>query len=585
MAGDDFDIRPGGVRDQGAANYRKAKTLVGRVQQIARRSGRSPRSRVTGAKRGTGRFGRGGRAAFGRRAGRLQRRVIVKARVVRHRGARFRAAPLARHITYLSRDGVTRDGGDGRMFDAQSENADGDAFAARCEEDRHHFRFMISPEDAGEMSDLREFTRELMDDMVRDLDTSLDWVAIDHWNTASPHVHVLVRGVADDGSDLVIDRRYISSGLRARAAERVTIELGPRSERDIEAALRSEVGAERWTGLDRRLQYVGGSERVVDLRPDATGVRRPDARFLIGRAGTLEKMDLAERVGPATWKLSDKLEPTLRALGERGDIVKTMHRAMAARDLPLATGRMVLDDAFASPGADRPLEGRLIGRGLHDELTGEAYAIVDATDGRTHYLRFPDLERTGDGAPGAIVTQSRWTDRKGREQASLLVRSDLPIERQVDARGATWLDRQLLAPQAERSDAGFGAQVAVALQKRTDWLVGQGHAIRQGGRVVFVRDLLARLRQDELQQAAGAISARLGAGARVPGEGQPITGVYRERIALASGRFAVIDDGAGFQLVPWRQDLEPRRGTVVGGRINANGGVDWSFGRRRGPTI
>jgi type IV secretory pathway VirD2 relaxase len=174
--------------------------------------------------------------------------VIVKARVVRHRGARFRAAPLARHIAYLEREGVTRDGADARMFDANSDSADERAFAERCDDDRHHFRFIISPEDAGEMADLRTFTRELMADAERDLGTRLDWVAVDHWNTDNPHIHVLLRGKQEDGQDLVINPDYIRSGVRDRAQARVSMELGPRSEREISAALAREAEAERWTG-------------------------------------------------------------------------------------------------------------------------------------------------------------------------------------------------------------------------------------------------------------------------------------------------------------------------------------------------
>ena len=135
------------------------------------------------------------------------------ARIVRHRGGRFRSAPLSKHLAYLKRDGVTRDGADARMFDAASDDADTKAFAERCEEDRHHFRFTVSPEDADQLADLRAFTRELMGDAERDLGTGLDWVAVDHWNTDNPHVHVLVRGRADDGHDLVISRDYISKWL------------------------------------------------------------------------------------------------------------------------------------------------------------------------------------------------------------------------------------------------------------------------------------------------------------------------------------------------------------------------------------
>ena len=62
----------------------------------------------------------------------------------------------------MKREGVTRDGADARMFDATSDAVDERAFAERCEDDRHHFRFIISPEDAAELGDLRTFTRELM---------------------------------------------------------------------------------------------------------------------------------------------------------------------------------------------------------------------------------------------------------------------------------------------------------------------------------------------------------------------------------------------------------------------------------------
>ena len=175
--------------------------------------------------------------------------------------ARFRSAPLAKHLSYLQRDGVTRDGTDARLFDARGDTADVSAFAERCADDRHHFRFIVSPEDAPEMADLRAFTRDLMARASQDLGTPIDWVAVDHWNTDQPHVHVLARGVDQDGADLVISREYISRGFRARAEDLVGLELGPRSEQAIRSGLEREVGAERWTGLDRALRD-GGRTRV-----------------------------------------------------------------------------------------------------------------------------------------------------------------------------------------------------------------------------------------------------------------------------------------------------------------------------------
>src|SRR4051812_1641237 len=98
-----------------------------------------------------------------------------------------------------------------------------------------------------------------MEAAERDLGTKLDWVAVDHWNTDNPHVHIVLRGVADDERDLVISRDYIARGFRARAAELVTFELGPQSEIEVRRKLAAEVDADRWTRLDVALARAGAS--------------------------------------------------------------------------------------------------------------------------------------------------------------------------------------------------------------------------------------------------------------------------------------------------------------------------------------
>ena len=78
-----------------------------------------------------------------------------------------------------------------------------------------------------------------------------------------------MRGVADDGQDLVISRDYIKEGMRARAQDLVTQELGPRTDLDIRRALERQVDAERWTQLDRQLARDADRHGVIDLAPDA----------------------------------------------------------------------------------------------------------------------------------------------------------------------------------------------------------------------------------------------------------------------------------------------------------------------------
>lgn len=579
---DDFQVRPGRIRDphRGA---RRQKTFVGEVMRAAKKAGHIGKTfgrRNTGT--GGSRFGRGRRAALSLSLSSTSRRVVMKARVVRHHGTRFRSAPLPKHIAYLKRDGVSRDGADARMFDARSDAADERAFAERCEDDRHHFRFIVSPEDAAQLKDLRTFTRELMVDVERDLGTRLDWLATDHWNTDNPHVHVLIRGKAEDGQDLVISRAYISRGFRDRAADCATLALGPRSEVEIRTALEKEADAERWTGLDRALRSLADENGgVANLRPGASNEDPERRRLMLGRAKKLERLGLADQVSPACWTLKPGLEQSLRELSSRGDIIKTMHRALAD------AGREPDVTAFAlhrDGNADQVL-GRLVARGLHDELKGSAYAIVEGVDGRTHHLQFSDLEMTGDALPGAIVEARSYEDAGGRQRLSLATRSDLSVEEQTTAPGATWLDRQLLAREPGTSGNAFGAEVREAMERRVDHLVEEGLARRQGQRVVFARDLLNTLRRQELAETASRLTAETGLVHRPADDGEHVAGIYRQRVTLSSGRFAVIDDGLGFQLVPWRPALDRHFNEHVAGMVLPGGRVDWSLGRKHGLSI
>jgi type IV secretory pathway VirD2 relaxase len=576
---DEINVRPGRIR-HGNRGAKRPKSFVGQVMRAARRAGHTGKEFGRGnGTRGRSTFGRGRRAALSLAARSPGRRVVVMARIVRHQGKRFRSAPLSKHVAYLKREGVTRDGADARMFGVTTEDADTKAFAERCEDDRHHFRFTVSPEDAPEMADLRTFTRELMADAERDLDTRLDWVAVDHWNTDNPHVHVLVRGRADDGRDLVISRDYISRGFRARAEERVTLELGPRTEHEIRSALEKEVEAERWTGLDRVLcGAADDGAGVADLRPGAPDNDPELQMLMIGRAAKLERLGLAEQVAPGCWTLKPGIEGTLRDLSIRGDIIKTMHRAVtgAGREPDLTRFALHGDQAADS------VQGRLVARGLHDELRGTAYAVIEGVDGRTHHLVFSDLEVTGDAKPGAVVELRAYEDGQGRKRSSLATRSDLAIEAQVTAPGATWIDRQLLAKEATLSGNGFGAEVREAMDRRVEHLAEKGLARRQGQRVIFARDLLNTLRKRDLSVAATTLSAQSGLVYRTSAEGDNIVGNYRQRVTLSSGRFAMIDDGLSFQLVPWRPALEQQLGRRVAGIMLPNGGVDWGFGPKRG---
>lgn len=585
MADDrEFRIRPGRIRSTRA---QQARPFIAQALAAAQKAGgRVSRSgKISSGKRS--RFGRGQRASI--QANRLltgrSRIVVIKTRVVRHTA---RSAPLGAHLNYLRREGVTRAANEvsngkshekARMFGPERDDMDVRAFAERCEPDRHHFRFIISPEDAPDMADLKSYTRELMGQMEKDLGTKLDWVAVDHWNTDNPHIHVILRGHTDDGQDLVISRDYIKEGMRARAADLVTQELGQRTDFDITRNLERQVEAERWTQLDRQLVRDAGKTGIIDLAPHAD--RRPDEfhALKVGRLRTLEVLGVAGQVGHSQWFIKPEAETVLRELGERGDIIKRMHRALTERGIERGSASYVL----SGESLDVPVIGRLVDRGLDDELKSTAYAVVDGVDGRTHHIKLPHLDAAGDSLPGSIVELRAWEDGEGQRRVALAVRSDLDIHAQVNAAGATWLDRQAVARDPIAfSEGGFGTEVQQALEQRAEHLIGEGLAERQGRRVVFARRLLNTLRDREVSALGEKLAADTGLPFNRAGSGEYVAGAYRQRFTLASGRFAMIDDGLGFQLVPWSPSLEKQIGRHVSGVARDDGGVDWDFGRKRG---
>jgi type IV secretory pathway VirD2 relaxase len=490
-------------------------------------------------------------------------------------------APLSAHVAYLKREGVTRDRSPTRMFDAAGDNADDRAFTERCKDDRHHFRIIVSPEDAAELTDLREYTRDLVRQMETDLGTRLDWVAVDHWNTDNPHVHMLVRGVTDTGTDLVMARDYISHNLRSHAEELAQAELGPKPEHEVQRALDREVTAERWTRLDTEIDRAADELGVIDLRPERPGPADPRLRrLMVGRLQHLETMGLAAEGEPGQWAVAEGAQGKLRELAARGDIIRTIGQALKdhGQDRPLESYAVV------SGAPEKPIVGRLIDKGLHDELYGAAYAVIDGTDGRTHHVRLPGIEALEQSPTLGGIVELRAIGKPGEPKPTLILatRSDLDLAAQVKAPGATWLDHRLIERGTGVADGGFGAEVCRAMDARTDHLVREGLARRYGQRAVFERGLLDTLRKRELDAVGAKIAGETGLAYRPTTSGEKIAGVVRQRLALASGRFAMIDDGLGFRLVPWASALEQQLGRQVSGVVRAGGGIDLALGRKRG---
>ncbi len=644
---DRFRVRPGAPKGgDGAGSGQRAQRFVSQVLKQVSKSG-AKASGAHGA-RPASTFGRG-RVAAGRGGQTLAvtaRRVVIKSRYVVLKKAGVNS--VSAHLRYIERDGVTRDAEKGQAYGPETDVADLKAFEERGKGDRHQFRLIVSVEDAGELEDLRGYTREFMQRMTTDLETRLDWVAVDHWDTDNPHTHVVLRGRTGEdrgkGQDLVIAPDYMAHGMRMRASELSTEWLGPRTELEIRQGSLREVEQERLTSLDRTLLRQAAVD-IVDLTQQPNDRQRQN--LLRARLQRLEAMELVGRIDANHWRLSPSMEQTLAAMGERGDILRAMHKALKGQQREL-----VLDTEMATL-----VIGRIAAKGLADELSDRGYLVVDGIDGRAHYVRLsvgtdlaelpmggivevhpagggravdrniagvareglyrtvdhlvrlrqegnPDpktavdvhvrrlealrrsgvVERMADGVwrvPPDILSQAQAHDAQKTAGITVELRSHLSIEQQVGAQGATWLDHQMVGDARELSPRGFGAQVRGALRDRMGFLVEQGLAERRGSRVVLARNLLSTLRDRELTEAGKVIQHQTGLIHRPLRDGERAEGVYRRSVQLASGRFAMLDDGLGFRIVPWRSVVEQRLGQQVSAIVKG-GSVTWGLGRQRG---
>ena len=583
-----FRPRIGGGRgpssESGIASLRNAVLAAARARGGRGRTGQVARSRVAVPKPGAN-----------------SRRVVVKAHVLRMTASGAKAAVL--HLRYIERDGVERDGSRGMLY-----SADGPIRAESFEQPRagekHQFRLIVSPEDAGELN-LTDYVRRLMAQVERDLGRKLEWAAVNHYNTDHPHAHIVVRGVDRDGREVRLDRAYISNGLRSRAQEIATEELGPRLDSDLQRSRANEITQERFTSLDREIERRADQGRI-EVR-SATKRGRVDDSTLLARLEHLETLRLAHRVSPNGWTLADGWQSELRELGSRGDILKQIH--VAIRGDP-ARYRVIRPGQAIEADGGGAITGRVASKGLSDELKGSFYAVVETPSGRAYHIpldaRDADAVRPGDilslrtklespvrtvdkiiaekarSAGGVYVLDpasdvsgnsgarrlrelerlglatvdgaNRWrvspnlTEELERRAARLPARHRLllhkeprALENQVGHGGPVWLDRIKVA---ELAPYGFGAEVRRAVDRRREVLLKFGIQPDDPTSVSKLRDLEHDCVVRQFATRSGQV--------HLPS----IPDGFRGRLQMidpqapsGSPGFAVVSDGSRFVLV------------------------------------
>lgn len=468
--------------------------------------------------------------------GASRQRVVVKTHYVKMGGSQGRARARA-HIGYLMRDGVSEQGERGELYGPSGEE-DAKSFLDRSDEDAHQFRVILSPEMGSEL-DLSEYTRHWMLQLESDLGTKLDWVAVNHYNTDNPHVHVLIRGVDEQGDDLRIDRHYMSHGMRHRAEELATAELGPRTQDQVREARLHEVDQLRYTSLDRTLERRADEDNVVNLRY-SPGQREDDPSLrcdLLCRARYLCTIGEADEVKPGIFVLEDKLKEHLVELGKQDDIIAHLHRAGASNHE---------DWCFDKPKPGEVIEAKVLDRGLSDELKGKEYLVVEDAQQRVHHIELgrhwePDRVKVGEWVRIEVSEPKSGRepeqDSASHKPASLHLNLERVgrLDELVHEKKMTWLDERV-SEQASAKHPELEQAQNARKEVLERWGVAQKDEAPDG------KALAKTLDRMEMEQVKAELLER--------GHHKPfleattlprVEGVLREEVKLNQGSFVVLE--------------------------------------------
>ncbi len=630
----------------GNRGVRTAKGTLARLKRsVARSRATSGSARRTGFK--GHRFGRG--AAIGAlsrtRKFARSRRVVVKVHIART--GSFGNGGFARHVGYITRDGTERDGSKGVLYDKEAKGVDAQKFNQDAEDDRRQFRIILSPEDGHELTDMKETTREFMAGVERDLGVKLDWVAVDHHNTAHPHTHIVIRS-GSPGAELVIAKDYITHGMRARAEEVLTNELGLRREHDIARSQAREVSLDRFTSIDHVLAR-DAADLIVIVRPNLGSDDRFDYALKQRRLGHLQTLGIAEKVSASEWHLSQGWEDALRSLGKRDDIIRTLSSKVGER---LRVQNLM--SVEASDLSDGPLTGSVAATGPGDELRNGRMVIIDGLDGRPWAMDVAEDKITGLPKLGGIIelksspVKLKPSDRTIIEiaKANTGIYSDalhsahdpgastefrLAHKRRLEALRRAGISEHLkdgrwripgdyadkvLKYEAKRSAPSIVVRSWLSLEALIDhsdagWLdqlshsdvdhLGQGfgqetkHAFNQRRKWLteqgWIESESHALRPEqiaEMKQTARVAALRhLSDNTKLrAGNLKPhteFTGLYQSNIDLPQGRFAVLQNKTHITLVPWRAGLARHQGKAL--TVSMKGQrVSWQLARTRART-
>ncbi len=290
------------------------------------------------------------------------------------------------HGNYLARENGQNENEKGLGFSEESNEIE----IAQCLDswqkagDPRLWKIIISPE-FGDKLDLKEHTRLFVKQLELDLETSLNWVAIDHYNTDNPHVHLLIRGIDQLGKNLDITPAYLKQGMRLRSQEIATKQIGYRTEAHAILARERQITSDRFTSLDNailnRSTEMGGHKIFsLETRVPESESAREYRIHLIKRLKKLEESGIVKKLVDNSWQLPLNFKEQLKESGRLSAGLKILERHKSKMTDP---NQSLVYSTLKNVG--EKIIGRILGAGL-DPDTDKPYLLIEAVDGKAHYI-------------------------------------------------------------------------------------------------------------------------------------------------------------------------------------------------------
>ena len=332
------------------------------------------------------------------------------------------------HGIYIARESAAGEQGrQGFGHDEELQDAPNTLNQWQRSGDERIWKVILSPE-FGDRIDLEKMTREVTRRSEKQLGTKLEWVAVSHFDTEHPHVHLVIRGMRDDGTALNLPREFIKREMRSLAENACTLQLGPRTELDAQEAAEREINQRRYTSLDRFIERRAMPGGQANSKRSQVSINRElmnrsstaafHERTLHSRLVVLQKMGLADQLNETDWRTRADLASVLRTM----QLVSDRQKMLASKGVLLSDERLRLNvlDFRKTP----EVQGRVLVHGEEEQSNGAGrhYLLLEGTDAQVHLIFYTpameDARSRGKLKPNNFV---RLQERLLNGQRSLLI--------------------------------------------------------------------------------------------------------------------------------------------------------------------